>query len=55
MKQNAPEKQRGFVLSIRWQLMFFITGMTLLTLTLVWGFITYALVPQYNRIIRNKL
>ena len=55
MKQHAPKTQRKFVMSIRWQLMLFITGMTLLTLALVWGVITYALVPQYNRTIRNKL
>ena len=55
MKRTAPRAQPRFVLSIRWQLMLFITAMTLLTLALVWGVITYALVPQYNRTIRNKL
>ena len=55
MKQHAQKKPHRFVLSIRWQLMIFITVMTLLTLALVWGVITYALVPQYNRTIRGKL
>ena len=35
--------------------MLFIGGITLFTLLLVWGIITYALAPQYNRNIRNKL
>ena len=52
-KPNAPKKP--FALSIRWQLMLFIGGITLFTLLLVWGIITYALAPQYNRNIRNKL
>ena len=39
------------MLSIRAQLMLFIGAMTLLSLALVWGVITYALVPQYNRAI----
>ena len=55
MKQGISKPRRGFVLSIRWQLMLFIGAMTLLTLALVWGVITYALVPQYNRTIRAKL
>ena len=55
MKSSAPQKRRGFVVSIRWQLMLCIGLMTLLTLALVWGVITYALVPQYNRTIRRKL
>ena len=52
-KPNTPKKP--FALSIRWQLMLFIGGITLFTLLLVWGIITYALAPQYNRNIRNKL
>ena len=55
MKSHETKASGGVVLSIRWQLMFFITAMTLLTLALVWGVITYALVPQYNRTIRNRL
>ena len=35
--------------------MLFIGGITLFTLLLVWGIITYALEPQYNRNIRAKL
>ena len=34
--------------------MLFIGGITLFTLLLVWGIITYALEPQYNRNIRAK-
>ena len=41
-KPNTPKKP--FALSIRWQLMLFIGGITLFTLLLVWGIITYALV-----------
>ena len=52
-KPDTPKKP--FALSIRWQLMLFIGGITLFTLLLVWGIITYALAPQYNRNIRNKL
>ena len=55
MKKSAPKKKPLFVVGIRGQLMLFIGTMTLLTLVLVWGVITYALVPQYNRNIRNKL
>lgn len=55
MKAIAPRTRPRFVLSIRWQLMLFIGAMTMLTLALVWGVITYALVPQYNRTIRNRL
>ena len=55
MKATAPQTRPRFVLSIRWQLMLFIGAMTMLTLALVWGVITYALVPQYNRTIRHKL
>ena len=55
MKQRDKTAKHGFSLSIRWQLMLFIGGITLLTLLLVWGIITYALVPQYNRNIRAKL
>src|SRR5699024_8475699 len=35
--------------------MLFIVGITLLTLGLVWGVITYALTPQYNRTIHDRL
>ena len=38
-KPNTPKKP--FALSIRWQLMLFIGGITLFTLLLVWGIITY--------------
>ena len=55
MKKHDKTKKHGFSLSIRWQLMLFIGGITLCTLGLVWGIITYALVPQYNRNIRAKL
>lgn len=55
MKSSASKARRGFVLSIRWQLMLFIGAMTMLTMALVWGVITYALVPQYNRTIHKKL
>ena len=36
-------KKRAPSISIRWQLMFFIGAMTLLTVGLIWGIITYAL------------
>lgn len=49
------QKKNGFVLGIRGQLMLFIVGITLLTLGLVWGVITYALTPQYNRTIHDRL
>ena len=55
MKPAAAAKPRRFVLSIRAQLMLFIGAMTLLSLALVWGVITYALVPQYNRNIHASL
>ena len=55
MKPTAAAKPRRFVLSIRAQLMLFIGAMTLLSLALVWGVITYALVPQYNRKIQANL
>ena len=35
-------KKRAPSISIRWQLMFFIGAMTLLTVGLIWGIITYA-------------
>ena len=52
-KPNTPKKP--FALSIRWQLMLFIGGITLFTLLLVWGIITYALAPKYNATIRQNL
>ena len=55
MKKHDKTKKHSFSLSIRSQLMLFIGGITLCTLGLVWGIITYALVPQYNRNIRAKL
>ena len=55
MKPAAAAKPRRFVLSIHAQLMLFIGAMTLLSLALVWGIITYALVPQYNRNIHASL
>ncbi len=48
-------KKRAPSISIRWQLMIFIGAMTLLTVGLIWGIITYALAPQYNRTLRAKL
>ena len=48
-------KKRAPSISIRWQLMLFIGAMTLLTVGLIWGIITYALAPQYNRTLRAKL
>ena len=50
---KTPKKP--FALSIRWQLMFFIGAMTLLTVGLIWGIITYALAPKYNATIRQNL
>ena len=35
--------------------MFFIGAMTLLTVGLIWGIITYALAPKYNATIRQNL
>ncbi len=55
MKPTTAAKPRRVVLSIRAQLMLFIGAMTLLSLALVWGVITYALVPQYNRNIHASL
>lgn len=55
MKKHDKTTRPHFAVSIRWQLMFFIGGITLFTLLLVWGVITYALVPQYNRNIQAKL
>lgn len=51
--KNAEKKAPS--ISIRWQLMLFIGAVTLLTVGLIWGIITYALAPQYNRTIRAKL
>ena len=48
-------KKRAPSISIRWQLMFFIGAMTLLTVGLIWGLITYALAPKYNATIRQNL
>ena len=48
-------KKRAPSISIRWQLMFFIGAMTLLTVGLIWGIITYALAPKYNATIRQNL
>ena len=42
-------------LAIRWQLMLFMSAMTLFTLALMWAVITYGLEPVYNRAIRAKL
>ena len=39
-------KKRAPSISIRWQLMFFIGAMTLLTVGLIWGIITYAHWPR---------
>ena len=55
MKKDEIKQKRPFAPGIRWQLMLFIGGITLFTLLLVWGIITYALEPQYNRNIRAKL
>ena len=55
MKKDEIKQKRPFALGIQWQLMLFIGGITLFTLLLVWGIITYALEPQYNRNIRAKL
>lgn len=55
MKKDEIKQRRPFAPGIQWQLMFFIGGITLFTLLLVWGIITYALEPQYNRNIRAKL
>ena len=48
-------KKRAPSISIRWQLMFFIGAMTLLTVGMIWGIITYALAPKYNATIRQNL
>ena len=48
-------KKRAPSISIRWQLMFFIGAMTLLTVGLIWGIISYALAPKYNATIRQNL
>lgn len=55
MKKTDKTKRCPFAPGIRWQLMLFIGGITIFTLLLVWGIITYALEPQYNRTIRTKL
>ena len=55
MKKHDRSARPAFSLSISRQLMLFIGGITLITLGLVWGIITYALEPQYNRNIRAKL
>lgn len=55
MKKDEIKQKRPFAPGIQWQLMLFIGGITLFTLLLVWGIITYALEPQYNRNIRAKL
>ena len=55
MKKDEIKHKRPFAPGIQWQLMLFIGGITLFTLLLVWGIITYALEPQYNRNIRAKL
>ena len=55
MKKDEIKQRRPFAPGIQWQLMLFIGGITLFTLLLVWGIITYALEPQYNRNIRAKL
>ena len=49
MKKDEIKQKRPFAPGIQWQLMLFIGGITLFTLLLVWGIITYALEPQYNR------
>ena len=48
-------KKRIPAISIHGQLMLFIGGMTLLTVGLIWGIITYALAPKYNATIRQNL
>ena len=55
MKKDEIKQKRPFAPGSQWQLMLFIGGITLFTLLLVWGIITYALEPQYNRNIRAKL
>ena len=46
LKKNGAAHKPHFALGIRWQLMLFIGGITLFTLLLVWGIITFALEPQ---------
>ena len=43
MKKDEIKQKRPFAPGIQWQLMLFIGGITLFTLLLVWGIITYAL------------
>ena len=42
-------------LAIRWQMMLFISALTLFTLALMWAVITYGLEPMYNRTLRARL
>lgn len=55
MPKPKTDKPRRTVVELRWQIMLFITGITVLTLGLVWGIITYGLQPQYNHKIRTSL
>ena len=51
---SAPHTH-GWALGVQGQLMLFLCGITVLTLGLVWGLITYGLQPMYNRNIQKRL
>ena len=52
MKHPAHKRP---ALAIRWQMMLFISALTLFTLALMWAVITYGLEPMYNRTLRARL
>ena len=51
MKKDEIKQKRPFAPGIQWQLMLFIGGITLFTLLLVWGIITYALEPDRKSVV----
>ena len=51
---SAPHTH-GWALGVQGQLMLFLCGITVLTLGLVWGLISYGLQPMYNRNIQKRL
>ena len=51
---SAPHTH-GWALGVLGQLMLFLCGITVLTLGLGWGLITYGLQPMYNRNIQKRL
>lgn len=51
---SAPHTH-GWALGVQGPAVLFLCGITVLTLGLVWGLITYGLQPMYNRNIQKRL